>query len=43
MFGSDTMDNVAVELAKYRSLDLDDEKRAQVLGGTAAQVFKLPL
>ncbi len=43
MFGSDTTDNVAVELAKYRSLDLDDEKRAQVLGGTAAQVFKLPL
>jgi|SRR5581483_7291089 len=41
MFGSDTADNLPVELAKYHSMALSDETRAAVLGGTAARVFKL--
>jgi predicted TIM-barrel fold metal-dependent hydrolase len=41
MFGSDTADNLPVEVAKYRAMGLDDETRAAVLGGTAARVFKL--
>jgi predicted TIM-barrel fold metal-dependent hydrolase len=41
MFGSDTADNLPVEVAKYRAMELDDETRTAVLGGTATRVFKL--
>jgi len=41
MFGSDHADNVTTELAKLRSLDLDQADLAMVLGGTAAKVYDL--
>lgn len=41
MYGSDHPSNVAVELAKFRSLGLADAQLAAVLGGTATRVFGL--
>jgi predicted TIM-barrel fold metal-dependent hydrolase len=42
MVGSDHPTNLAVELTKVRELDLSEEERDMVLGGTAAKVFGLP-
>ena len=42
MFGSDHGENAATELAKYRSIGLTADELALVLGGTAAQVFRIP-
>lgn len=41
MYGSDHPSNVASELAKIRSIGLDEAQRALVLGGTARRVFGL--
>jgi uncharacterized protein len=41
MFGSDHPSNVASELAKLRSIGLDEAQLAQVLGRTARRVFGL--
>lgn len=41
MMGSDLPSNTHVELHKIRALDLGKEKEEQVLGGTAARVFRL--
>lgn len=41
MFGSDHPSNVASELAKLRSIGLDEDALALVLGGTARRVFGL--
>jgi predicted TIM-barrel fold metal-dependent hydrolase len=41
MMGSDLPSNVPVEFAKYKALDLPPEVYAQVMGGTAIEVFKL--
>ncbi len=41
MYGSDHPSNVASELAKLRSIGLDDAQLAAVLGGTARRVFGL--
>lgn len=43
MFGSDVPDNIAVEFAKYGSLDLDQATRDAVFGGTARRVFNMPV
>jgi predicted TIM-barrel fold metal-dependent hydrolase len=43
MMGADLPSNVPVEIAKYRALDLDSATYDQVMGGTAAAVFKLAL
>jgi uncharacterized protein len=43
MFGADLAVNVATELTKYRSLDLDGRTLDAVLGGTAREVFQLDL
>ena len=42
LFGSDHLSNLPVELVKYRSIGLDGEALARVLGGTARTVFRLP-
>lgn len=42
MFGSDHGDNVATELAKFRSIGLTDEELDWCLGKTAAKVFQIP-
>jgi predicted TIM-barrel fold metal-dependent hydrolase len=42
MVGSDHPTNLAVELTKVRELDLSEQERDMVLGGTAAKVFGLP-
>lgn len=41
LFGSDHLDNLPVELVKYRSLGLEDDQLARVLGGTARKFFGL--
>jgi predicted TIM-barrel fold metal-dependent hydrolase len=41
LFGSDTRENLGVELAKYEALNLDAETRAAVLGGNASRIFGL--
>lgn len=41
MFGTDSPGNVTTELAKYRSLDLDEATRSDVLGGTARRLFHI--
>lgn len=41
MLGSDAIDNVPVELAKFDALGLTDAALARCLGGTAAEVFGL--
>jgi hypothetical protein len=41
LWGSDHLSNIAVELAKYRSIGLSDDELAGVLGGTARAVFSL--
>jgi len=43
MFGSDHGDNVATELAKFRSIGLTDEELEWCLAKTAAEVFKIPV
>ncbi|PYO39620.1 MAG: metal-dependent hydrolase [Gemmatimonadetes bacterium] len=43
MYGGDLPFNVPVELYKYRTMGLTDEERDMCLGGTAINVFKLPL
>ncbi len=43
MMGSDSLLNLAAELAKYRALDLDDATLERVLAGTARAVFRLPV
>ena len=43
MMGSDLPNNVLVELAKFDSIDISEEQRRMCLGGTAEQVFALPL
>jgi predicted TIM-barrel fold metal-dependent hydrolase len=44
LYGSDTLDHIPVELAKYRQgLDVPEDALARLLGGNAARVFKLPL
>ncbi len=42
MFGTDLVNNVAVELAKYRSAGLSERQLEWCLGKTAASVFKIP-
>lgn len=42
MMGSDSTINLAVELAKYRALELNDADLAQCLAGTAHALFKIP-
>jgi predicted TIM-barrel fold metal-dependent hydrolase len=42
LFGSDHLTNLPVELVKYRSIGLNDDQLAAVLGGTARRVFPLP-
>ena len=39
----DHLDNLPVELVKYRSLGLGDDQLAGVLGGTARALFDLVL
>lgn len=39
MFGSDHADNAATELAKFRSIGLDEDELAFTLGETASEVF----
>jgi uncharacterized protein len=41
MMGSDSLANMAVELAKHRALGLSDEMLSSVLGGTATSVYQL--
>jgi predicted TIM-barrel fold metal-dependent hydrolase len=41
LFGSDHVTNLPVELTKYRSIGLDQQQLASVLGGTARSVFPL--
>ena len=41
MFGSDIYENVAPYLALYMSLELSEDDLAQVLGGTATELYKL--
>lgn len=41
MFGSDALDNVALEIAKFRALGLSDEDLAACLGDTATELYKL--
>jgi predicted TIM-barrel fold metal-dependent hydrolase len=43
MFGGDLPTNVAVELTKYRTLDLTEEERQWCLWRTAREVFDLPV
>jgi predicted TIM-barrel fold metal-dependent hydrolase len=43
MMGSDLINNIPVEIAKYKALDLKPEVWAQVMGQTAIDVFRLPL
>jgi len=42
MFGSDMPENVAPELAKFRSIGLTDEELEWCLCNTASKVFKIP-
>jgi predicted TIM-barrel fold metal-dependent hydrolase len=42
MMGSDSLYNLAAELATYRALDLDPATLEQVFAGTARAVFRLP-
>jgi predicted TIM-barrel fold metal-dependent hydrolase len=42
LFGSDLPANVPVELAKYRSLELDEDDLANCLGKTSQRVFRIP-
>jgi uncharacterized protein len=39
MLGSDALENIPLELAKYRALGLDDRALARCLAGTAHEVF----
>jgi predicted TIM-barrel fold metal-dependent hydrolase len=41
LFGSDHLTNLPVELTKYRSIGLNDDELAEILGGTASKVFRL--
>jgi hypothetical protein len=41
MFGSDHLTNLPVELTKYRSMGLSDDRLEMVLSGTAGCVFGL--
>ncbi len=41
MLGADLPSNVPVELAKYKALNLEPDVYAQVIGGTAIEVFNL--
>lgn len=41
MFGSDHADNAATELARFRSFDYTPDELALLLGGTAAEVYKI--
>ena len=41
LFGSDVVDNLPVELTKYRSLGLKENDLENILGRTAKRVFKL--
>ncbi len=43
MMGSDSLYNLAAELAKYRALDLDPATLDRALAGTAIAVFRLPV
>ncbi|MDR3592544.1 MAG: amidohydrolase family protein [Negativicutes bacterium] len=43
MMGSDSPENLAVEMAKYRVVDITEEERRKALGGTARRLFKLPV
>jgi hypothetical protein len=43
MFGSDSGENVATELVKYRTMGLAEEELEWCLGKTAAKVFNLPI
>lgn len=43
MMGGDLNSNLAVELFKYRSLNLESRELELCLGGTAIDVFRLPL
>jgi hypothetical protein len=43
MFGSDHSENIASELAKYRTMGLTDEEIEWCLGKTAMEVFKIPV
>jgi predicted TIM-barrel fold metal-dependent hydrolase len=42
LFGSDHADNVATELAKFRSQGFSEEQLDALLGGTAAAIYGLP-
>ncbi len=42
MFGSDHLDNIPVEIARYNVLGLSDEQRADIYTNTARRVFRLP-
>lgn len=42
MFGSDSAENTAAELAKYRTIGLTSEELEWCLGKTAAKVFGIP-
>jgi predicted TIM-barrel fold metal-dependent hydrolase len=42
MFGSDHLDNIPVEVARYNVLGLSDEQRADIYTNTARRVFRLP-
>jgi uncharacterized protein len=43
MMGADLASNVAVEMAKYKALELAPDVHARVIGGTAIETFNLPL
>jgi hypothetical protein len=43
MMGTDHPTNVAVEITKVRELGISDDEKEMVLGGTAAEVFRLAL
>lgn len=41
LFGSDVVDNLPIELTKYRTLGLSEKELANILGKTAKRVFDL--
>lgn len=43
MLGSDSAENLAAEVAKYKVIDITEEQRRKSMGETAIKLFKLPL
>lgn len=43
MLGSDSAENLAAEVAKYKVIDITEEQRRKAMGETAIKLFKLPI